>query len=97
MYKPCSSTWGGCVVNADLRSTVIDVWDFGHSASRINGSSQPLLDNSKNRCNKVDHVEYFPHGLPHPCGFWVWVDRSTLLGVDDGSVPDAIDLMVDTQ
>ena len=75
MYKPCSSTWGGCVVNVDLRSTVIDCWDFGHSASRINGSSQPLLDNSKNKCNKVD--------------------RSTLLGVDDGSVPDAVDLMVD--
>jgi hypothetical protein len=40
-------------------------------------------------------MENFPHGLPHPCGCWVWVDRSTLLGVDDGSVPDAVDLMVD--
>jgi len=39
-------------------------------------------------------MENFPHGLPHPYGCWVWVDQSTLLGADDGSVPDAVDLMV---
>ena len=95
MYKPCSSARGDCVVNADLRSTATEDREFSQSTSRTSNSSQPLLDNSKNKCNKVDPMENFPHGLPHPCGCWVWVDWSTLLGVDDGSVPDAVDLMVD--
>ena len=75
MYKPCSSARGDCVVNADLRSTATEDREFSQSTSRTSNSSQPSLDNSKNKCNKVD--------------------RSTLLGVDDGSVPDAVDLMVD--
>ena len=35
VYRPCSPTWGGCVVNVDLQSTVIDGWDFGHSSVAI--------------------------------------------------------------